>query len=78
MKVRVRLYATLRHYAPEGDGNDFELEFNPGSTVGAIYESLGISDNIEAVILINGRHATRDTRLMADDTITLYPTIAGG
>ena len=78
MKVKVSLYATLRRYAPDGKGNDFELDFHPKSTVGAICESLGIPANIDAVMLINGRHATGDTRLLAGDTVTLYPTIAGG
>jgi len=78
MKVNVSLYATLRHYAPDGKRNAFELELNPNSTVGVICESLGIHNHIDAVILVNGRHATGDTRLSADDTVTLYPTITGG
>ena len=78
MKIKVSLFATLRPYAPKGHGNAFELALNAGSTAGAVFESLEIPASVETVILVNGRHADRETRLVAGDTVTLYPTIAGG
>jgi molybdopterin converting factor small subunit len=78
VKVNVVLYATLRQYAPDGKGNAFELELKLKATAAVVCKILGMSDDIEAVILVNGRHATVDTYLSEDDTVTLYPTIAGG
>ena len=54
------------------------LELRPEDSVRAVYDALGFPDNIEAVILVNGRHAIEDTPLTDGDTLTLYPTMAGG
>ncbi len=54
------------------------LELHPEDSVCAVYEALGFPDTIEAVILVNGHHAAEDTPLSDGDTLTLYPTMAGG
>lgn len=78
MKVTVILYATLRQYAPDGKEHNCDLSLDPISTASAVFDSLGIPKDFEVVILINGRHATRDTPLKAGDAVTLYPTMTGG
>ena len=78
MKISVNLYATLRRYAPDGRGRHIELSIPAKATAGNVYEVLGIPENIDTVLLINGRHADKNTQLKAWDAITLYPTITGG
>lgn len=77
MKVQVGLFANLRDYAPAGKGS-FDLTLAAGAAVGDLFAALGIPPAVEAVILINGRRADRDTRLHADDAVTLFPPMEGG
>ncbi len=78
MKVSVSLLVNLRQYTPDGAGDVFELELGPDTSVGMVHEALGLPAKLQTVILVNGRHATEDTALSDGDTLTLYPTMAGG
>ena len=77
MKVQISMYATLRRYAPGGQGN-FELNFAAGATVKTLIERLQIPQSVEKVILINGRLADDNTRLAEADKIIIFPPIEGG
>jgi molybdopterin converting factor small subunit len=77
MKVQISMYATLKQYAPRGQGN-FELKLASGATVKTLMEHLKIPQNAERVILINGRLADDATRLADADKITIFPPIEGG
>ena len=78
MKVSVNLLVNLRQYTPDGEGDAFELEVDPETSAGMVHEALGLPAKLQTVILVNGRHATEDTPLSDGDTLTLYPTMAGG
>ena len=78
MNISVNLYATLRQYAPDGRSRHFELSIPAKATAGNVFDILGIPENVDTVLLVNGRHADRNTHLSARDSITLYPTITGG
>ena len=77
MQVHVDTYANLRQYSPTGQGS-FDLTLTSGATVNSIIEALSIPRTVKMVILVNGRHATEDTRLDAADKITLFPPTEGG
>jgi molybdopterin converting factor small subunit len=77
MKVQISMYATLKQYAPRGQGN-FELKLASGATVKTLMEHLKIPQTAERVILINGRLADDATRLADADKITIFPPIEGG
>jgi molybdopterin converting factor small subunit len=77
MKVQISMYATLKQYAPRGQGN-FELKLASGATVKTLMEHLKIPQNAERVILINGRLADDATQLADADKITIFPPIEGG
>ncbi|HEA67818.1 MAG TPA: MoaD/ThiS family protein [Desulfobacterales bacterium] len=76
MKIEVKLYGSLKKYAPE-DKTNFSLTLTPGTTVEVAITELGIPPDAH-VSLINGRHATKETPLKNDVTLVLYPPVAGG
>ena len=78
MKIKIRLYATLRRFVPDGEENIFTVEMGAGSTVKAAMKCLGIPSDVDAVILVNGRYANDDTILSTGDILTLYPKMVGG
>ena len=77
MQVHIDTYANLRQYSPAGRGS-FDLTLVSGAAVSSIVETLNIPKTVKMVILVNGRHATEDTRLKAADKITLFPPMEGG
>ena len=77
MQVHIETYANLRQYSPTGQGR-FDLTLACEATVSSIFEALSIPGTVKAVVLVNGRHATENTKLKAADTITLFPPMEGG
>lgn len=77
MRIRIRLFANLRQYAP-GDDSNFHVELGSGATVGRLLENLDVPAPVKAVILVNGRHAKEETQLADGDTVILFPPMAGG
>ena len=77
MKIEVRLFATLRRYAPGGrDPSVFELP--EGSRVGHVLEGLSIPKDATTVILVNGRQSDEGRLLHDGDRIVIFPPVAGG
>ena len=77
MKIRLRLFSTLRRYAPEGK-NGLEREVAERSRVGEVMTGLGIPKETMAVILVNGRLADGDRELSPGDELVLFPPVEGG
>ena len=77
MQVHVDTYANLRQYSPTGYGR-FELTLASDATVKNVFRALRIPETVKTVALVNGRHATENTRLEAGDKITLFPPMEGG
>jgi molybdopterin converting factor small subunit len=79
MKIEVRLFATLAGYLPTAPGRGPGiLEVPDGSTVGVVVSSLGISEEMPAVTLVNGRDAAPEQVLKDGDVLALFPPLAGG
>lgn len=80
MKVRVKLFATLQRYAPEGQfaGDAFEIEVPEGSTIATIIEQLGIRAHEVKVAFVNGRARAEVYRLKEGDEIGIFPPVGGG
>jgi molybdopterin synthase sulfur carrier subunit len=77
MKIEVRLFATLRQYAPGGrDPSVFELA--EGSRVAQVLEGLSIPKDAAKVILVNGRQSDEGHLLHGGDRIVIFPPVAGG
>jgi molybdopterin converting factor small subunit len=77
MQVHIETYANLRQYSPTGQRR-FDLTLTSDATVSDVFEVLSIPRSVKKVALVNGRHATENTRLKTGDTITLFPPMEGG
>lgn len=74
MVVQVRLFATLR----EGRFKGKEIEFPEGSQLADLLNSLRILENRTGIMLVNGRNASAEHELAANDTVSIFPSIGGG
>ncbi len=80
MKVMVKLYATLRRFAPQGTdiGDEFEVIFQ-GTTIGELVHHLGFPLDQAKIVMVNGQRVTKmDFTLSDDDLIVIFPPVGGG
>lgn len=77
LRVRVRLYATLRMYGPQQEG-PVSVELPAPATVGSALQALGIPEELPKVVLLNGRHASTAQPLREGDELALFPPVEGG
>ena len=80
MKVKVKLYATLREYAPKGTeiGEVFEVDF-PGSKVSDLIDTFGFEHDQAKIMIVNdNRIYELDYELSDGDLIVIFPPIGGG
>jgi len=79
IKVEVRLYATLRRYAPQLKiGEALELDFKEGSMVKHIYERLNMRIEEVKRVIVNGIARDNDYVLSNGDRVAIFPPVAGG
>lgn len=74
MNVTVKLFAYFRD-------NRFIAEvrqFDEGTTVADVVDSLSIDPEEIGVLMINSRHTSLDTRLSPDDVLAIFPVVGGG
>jgi molybdopterin converting factor small subunit len=74
MRVKVKLFATLRI----GRGKEMDFDRDETFTVQEILDTLGISQEEAAILLINGRNGSFEARLSDGDTVSLFPLVGGG
>ena len=74
MKIRVKLFATLR----DGRFEEEVREYTARATVGRVLEDLGIPESEVKVVFVNNRHASEDRVLADGDVIGIFPPIGGG
>jgi molybdopterin synthase sulfur carrier subunit len=80
MRVQVKLYATLREYAPPNTeiGASFIVEFD-GSTLGELVQRLGFEIDRAKIVMINGNRVVDMNALVReDDLVVIFPPIGGG
>ena len=75
VKIQLKLYATLRKFAP-GDGDELDIE--PGSSVNDILKQLGIPDIEAKLIFINGKKVAIDAILKGGERLGIFPPVGGG
>ena len=84
MKITFKLFATLTDYLPAQarHSNAIELEVAPNASISQIIEPFGLPPKLVHLVLVNGifvQPAERLTRtLKEDDTLAIWPPIAGG
>jgi molybdopterin converting factor small subunit len=78
--VHVKLYATLKRFAPEHTelGESFPVEIHNGR-VQEVLAKLGISEEKAKIIMVNGVQ-TQDLKfeLNENDLVVIFPPIGGG
>ncbi|MHA3962904.1 MAG: MoaD/ThiS family protein [Candidatus Thorarchaeota archaeon SMTZ1-45] len=80
MNVFVKLYATLRRFAPDDVelGGTFLVEIDT-PTINGVLKSLGISAEQAKIIMVNGIRITDyNHNLSPNDTIVIFPPVGGG
>ncbi|MCS5688171.1 MAG: MoaD/ThiS family protein [Rhodospirillales bacterium] len=83
MVIRVKLYALLDKYLPDGSiKNEVDLTVTEGMTPTAVIAKLNMPPEICHLVLINGVYVApseRDNvRLTEGDALAIWPPVAGG
>ncbi len=78
MKIKVKVFATLRKYASEESSGQQELELAEGATVGQVLGELKIPQAEVAFVFVNSVRQKLDEPLTEGDELGVFPPIAGG
>ncbi len=83
MRIRAKLFATLRRYAPGASaetrpGTPFEVDMSDGATVAELVKQLNLPAEEVKVAYVNGRARPDDWRLEPGDEVGIFPPIGGG
>ena len=78
MKIKVKVFATLRKYAPDASSGEQELELTDGATVGQVLDELKIPQAEVAFVFVNSVRQKLDEALAEGDELGVFPPIAGG
>lgn len=76
MKITVKLFASLR----EGRFKEKDIEFPDDTTVQEVLKQLSITrEEMEiGILFINGKRAQFASVLRDEDTLAIFPPVAGG
>ncbi len=78
-KIDVRLFASLRRYAPDlAPGEALSLEVPAGTTVREVLERLGIPRHEVKTIFVDYRAVTEQYAVQEGDRVSVFPPVAGG
>ena len=78
MKIKVKVFATLRKYAADESSGEQELELAEGATVGQVLGELKIPQAEVAFVFVNSVRQKLDEALAEGDELGIFPPIAGG
>jgi molybdopterin synthase sulfur carrier subunit len=79
MRVRVKLFATLRRYVDGAAyGVPFEVDLAEGATIADLIQQLNLPAEEVKVTFVNARARTEDWRLEPDDEVGIFPPVGGG
>lgn len=79
MKIKVKLYATLRPYLGDlPSGTPVEMDVPVGLTMGALVEQLKLPLEEVKICFVNGRAVELDQVLEEGGEIGIFPPIGGG
>jgi len=74
MRVKIKLFATLRKYGPE----EQEVELPANATIEDAINLLNLPEKLPVLKIVNGEHRPAKHALNEGDEIALFPPIAGG
>lgn len=74
MKVKVKLFATLRNFGPEQQ----EIEMPDNASLLDLIEVLNLPEKVPLLRIVNSEHRNPDYRLKEGDEVALFPPVGGG
>lgn len=80
MNINVKLYATLRKYAPSeiGLGEEFQISLS-GHSISDLVKQLHIPSENGIIVMVNGIRVTKlDQQLKEKDLVVIFPPLGGG
>ena len=79
MVVTVFLHTILQRQTPQGPVRELQMDLPEGTTLQDLLEELEITLDLEELLLvINGKQARLDQRLVDQDEVQLIPAMSGG
>jgi len=82
MQVTLKLFSTLMHYLPDqAVKNQILLNVEESTTVNDLIERYNVPRSEVHLVLVNGIYlseADRDRPLSDNDTLAIWPPVAGG
>ena len=76
--VTVKLFATLKKYAPNGRAGDIPLTLPAGATVLDVVDRLDIPHDQAAMLVAGDTYVQAETVLEDGQEISIFPPLAGG
>ncbi len=73
--IDLKLYATLRKHSPANSG---KYPVEPGTSVLAVIEHLGIPKDQAKLVFINGVRSESTTPLHGGERVGIFPPVGGG
>ena len=82
MRVKLKLFASLRPLLPSAKGGELEIEAAPGTTPLALIDRYALPREQVHLILVNGLYVAPDDagehELADGDEVAMWPPVAGG
>ena len=83
MKLRVKLYASLKPYLPVGTPkNEADIVISEGASVQSVIDGFNMPEGLYKLVLVNGVFIYPEERasrcFVADDVLAIWPPVAGG
>jgi molybdopterin converting factor small subunit len=78
MRIEVRLYATLRRYAPSAAEGVLNVDVPAGSKASDVIARIRVNADEVHIVMINGVSSPPDQVLAEGDRLGLFPAIGGG
>lgn len=78
MEITVRLFDTLRKFAPIWHKNgEFRLSLTRGATLRDVLQACGLSEDKVTVAMVNGMISHLNFTLEEQDEVSLFPSVGG-
>jgi len=78
MRIEVRLYATLRRYAPSAADGVLNVDVPEGSKASDVIASVGVNADEVHIVMVNGVSSPPHQVLAEGDRLGLFPPVGGG
>lgn len=78
MRIEVRLYATLRRFAPAAEGGILYVDMPGDATPADVIATVKVDPGEVHIVMVNGRSTPVKQPLAEGDRLGLFPPIGGG